>query len=79
VQDSKAEWSYVEYGPLLSNIGRLPVAVAFLRCFSHLLLFGPWFISLCAPSPNFVHLPTAANHGLRRRDDQRENLPAGRF
>jgi hypothetical protein len=63
VQDGRAEWSYVEHGPLLSTFGRLPVAVAFLRCSSHLLLFGPWFISLCAPPPDFAHLPTAANHG----------------
>ena len=30
----------IEHGPLLSNFGRIPVAVA-LRCSSHLLLFGP--------------------------------------
>ena len=27
VQDGRAEWSYVEHGPLLSNFGRIPVAV----------------------------------------------------
>jgi hypothetical protein len=63
VQDGRAEWSYVEHGPLLSNFCELPVAVVFLRCSSHLLLFGPWFISLCAPPPDFAHLLTAANHG----------------
>jgi hypothetical protein len=30
---------------------------------SPLLLFGPWFISVCAPPPDFAHLPTAANQG----------------
>jgi len=27
MQDGRAEWSYVEHGPLLSNFGRIPVAV----------------------------------------------------
>ena len=63
MQDGRAEWSYVEHGSLLSNFGRVPVPFVFLRCSSHLLLFGPWFISLCAPPPDFAHLPTAIDHG----------------
>jgi hypothetical protein len=56
--DGRAEWSYVEHGPILSNFGRLPVAVVDLRCSSHLLLFSPWSISLCPPPPpHFAHLP----------------------
>jgi hypothetical protein len=61
--DGGAEWSYVEHGPILSNFGRLPVAVVDLRCSSHLLLFSPWSISLCPPPPpHFAHLPTASDH-----------------
>jgi hypothetical protein len=65
--------------PLLSNFCQLPVAVVFLRRSSHLLLFGPWSISLCGASPGFRSPPHRCRPWLRRRDDQRENLPAGRF
>ena len=79
VQDGRAEWSYVEHGPLLSNFCELPVAVVFLRCSSHLLLFGPWFISLCAPPPDFAHLLTAANHGCGEATTSGRTCPRGRF
>jgi hypothetical protein len=63
VQDGRAEWSYVEHGPLLSNFCRLPVAVVFLRCSSHtsfcLVRGSPAYV----PPPDFAHLLTAADHG----------------
>jgi hypothetical protein len=63
VQDGRAEWSYVEHGPLLSNFCRLPVAVVF----SGAPLTPPsvWSVvhqRMCLPRI-FAHLLTAADHG----------------
>jgi hypothetical protein len=62
VQDGRAEWGYVEHGPLLSNFCELPVAVVFSGAPLTSFLFGPWFTSVCA-SPGFRSPPTAANQG----------------
>jgi hypothetical protein len=78
VQDGRAEWSYVEHGPLLSNFCRLPVAVVF----SGAPLTPPsvWSVvhqRMCLPRISLTSSPLPTM--VAATDDQRENLPAGCF
>ena len=71
--DGRAEWSYVEHRPLLSNFCKLPVAAV------PPVILSSVVHQLMSASTSTFHLPTASDHSYCDTMTSGRTCPLGRF